>query len=243
LPLTNVDARINTAILGYLRTFALFGRAASFGGGVPYAWGDVEGDVFETRRAVTRSGLGDVRLRFAVNLLGGPALDRRQFASRPRSTSIGASVTVVAPTGQYDASRLVNVGSNRWAVKPEIGLYQPVGAWSFELAAGAWFFEDNDDFFGGVRREQEPVSSLQGHVGYTFRRNLWIASDVTYYSGGRTTVDGEKLRDRQEATRVGLTMSVPVSEHYSVKLVWADGVTTRIGADFTTYAITLQRLW
>src|SRR6476661_4627183 len=78
LPLDNVEARLNAATLGYLRTFSMFGHAASVGGGLPYVWGNVEGDVFEARRSVTRSGIGDVRARIAVNLFGGPALDRKQ---------------------------------------------------------------------------------------------------------------------------------------------------------------------
>jgi hypothetical protein len=243
LPLDNVDARINVATLGYLRTFALFGQTASIGGGVPYAWGEVSGDVFESRKEVTRSGIGDARVRLAVNLLGGPALDRAGFARRKQTATLGASVTVVVPTGQYDPERLVNIGSNRWAVKPEIGWYQPIGAWTFELAGGAWFFEDNDDFFGGQRREQAPLASFQTHVSYSFRRNLWLAGDLTWYSGGRTTVDGRRMADRQDSSRAGVTLSVPFARNYSVKMTWADGVSSRIGSDFTTYAITLQRAW
>ncbi len=243
LPLDDVEATINTAALGYLRTFGLFGRTASLGLAVPYAWGDVSGEVFEEQQSVRRSGLADMRLRLAVNLVGGPALGPREYAAQPRSTGVGASVTLVAPTGEYDSSKLVNLGSNRWAMKTEIGLYQPLGAWSFELAGGAWFFADNDDFFGGQRKEQDPVTSAQAHASYTFRRNLWVAADLTYYTGGRTTVDGVKSRDLQESTRVGMTTSIPIHERYSVKLAWSKGVTTRIGADFTTYGITLQRAW
>jgi hypothetical protein len=243
LPLDNVDAHINVATVGYLRTFALLGKTASIGGGVPYAWGEVAGDVFEARREVTRSGLGDPRVRFAVNLLGGPAQERAEFAQSRHTATLGASVTVVVPTGQYDSSRLVNIGSNRWAFKPEIGWYQPMGAWTFELAGGAWFFEDNDDFFGRQHREQDPLASFQTHLSYSFRRNLWIAADVTWYRGGRTTVNGRRMADRQDSSRAGLTFSVPFGRNYSVKMTWADGVTSRIGSDFTTYGITLQRAW
>jgi hypothetical protein len=243
LPIDDVEATINAATLGYLRTFGLFGRTASLGGGVPYVWGRVSGDVFEERTSIRRSGLGDPRLRLAVNLLGGPARTREEFAAQPRSTGIGASLTVALPTGEYDPDKLINIGANRWAAKTELGLYQPVGPWSFELAGGAWFFQDNDDYFGGVRKEQDPVTSVQGHVSYTFRRNLWLAANATYYWGGRTTVDGVRSPELQRSSRVGLTMSVPLTAQYSVKLAWSSGVTTRIGADFTTYGLTVQRAW
>jgi len=160
LPIDDVDATINTANVGYQRTFALLGRTASAGLTLPYAWGEVSGDVFEERQSVTRSGLADARLRFAVSLYGGPAVSRQEFAAQTRSTQIGASVLVVAPTGEYDSSKLINLGSNCWAAKPEIGWYQPLGQWTFKLAAGMWIFGDNPDFYGGVRREQEPVTSV-----------------------------------------------------------------------------------
>jgi hypothetical protein len=243
LPIENVDATINSATVGYMRTFALFGRTASAAVGLPYAWGDVTGDVNEERRTATRSGLADARVRLSVNLIGGEVGDRAQFAARTRSTQVGASVTVVAPTGEYDSSKLINLGSNRWSVKPEIGLYQPFGPWSFELAAGVWLFGDNDDFYGGVRREQDPISSVQTHVGYTFRPHLWATADWSYYRGGASRVDGVHKRDLQESTRAGLAVSIPVSARDSLKLAWSNGMTTRIGADFTTYTITLQRAW
>jgi hypothetical protein len=244
LPLENVDATFNGATIGYLRTFSVLGRAAGLGLGVPYAWGTVTGDVFEERREARRSGIADSRLRFNMNIVGGPAQSPKEFAARKRATSLGASLTVAIPTGEYESGQLVNIGSNRWAVKPEIGLYQPFGNWSLELAAGVWFFADNDDFYtGGVHREQDPMTSLQAHLGYTFRRNLWIAGNYTYYAGGRTTLDGERSADLQKSTRAGLTMSLPISAQYSVKLAWSDGVTTRIGSDFTTYSVTLQRAW
>ena len=243
LPLENVSAEVNTASLAYARTFGLLGRSASIGFVLPYSRADVSGDVLEQQRAVTRSGLADPRLRLAVNLFGGPALNREEFAAREPSTTLGASLTVVAPFGKYDSDRLINLGSNRWAFKPEIGVYQPLGPWSLELYGGAWFYTDNDDFFGGVRREQEPIATLQAHVGYTFRPGLWLAADATYYAGGQSTVNGVHNDDRQENTRVGLTFSLPVAQGHSLKLNWSEGVTERIGTNFTTFGVTWQYTW
>lgn len=243
LPLENVDATINALSVGYLHTFGLRGHLASVGLVVPYAWGTVSGDVFEERREVHRSGPADMRLRMTVNLLGGPAQDRRQFAAGTRGSTLGASLTLAVPTGEYVPAQLVNLGSNRWSVKPEIGLYQPWGPWSFELAAGAWLFSDNDEFYGGVRRAQDPVTTVQAHVGYTFRRSLWVAANANYYRGGQTTIDGVRKADLQRSTRFGLTASVPVTEGHSIKLTWSDGTTTRIGADFATYGLMWQHAW
>jgi hypothetical protein len=203
VPITNVAARINQGALFYGRTFGLFGRSASAAVQLPYVWGTVEGDVFEERRSVHRSGLADLRLRLTTNLVGGPALAPREFAQRRPRTTLGASVVLVAPTGQYDPSKLINLGTNRWSLKPELGLSHPAGRWFLEGYAGAWLFGDNADFFGGSRREQQALASLQAHVSYVFRPRLWLAGDATFYTGGRTTLDGVPKADLQRNTRLG----------------------------------------
>jgi len=120
LPITNVEAVISSGILGYQRTFSLAGRTASAALLVPYVNGDVSGDVEEQSRRVSRTGLGDVRLRFTANLVGGPALTPAQFTQRTPTATLGASLTVVAPTGQYNPAHLINISSHRWAFKPEM---------------------------------------------------------------------------------------------------------------------------
>jgi hypothetical protein len=243
VPITDVSARMNLGALFYGRTFGLFGRSASAAVQLPYVWGTIDGDVFEARRSVYRSGLADLRLRLTTNLLGGPALAPREFAQRPPRTTLGASVVVVAPTGQYDPSKLVNVGTNRWSFKPEVGLSRPAGHWFIELYGGAWLFSDNDNFFGGSRKEQQPLASFQTHLSYVFRPRLWLAADATFYTGGRTTVDGVKKGDLQRNTRLGLTLAVPVKRRSALKVSWARGLMTRIGGDFDTVAVGYQFLW
>ncbi len=243
VPVTDVSARVNMAALFYGRTFGLFGHSASAGIQTPYAWGTLEGNVGEQRRSIYRSGLGDLRLRLTTTLIGGPALDLREFVKQKPRTTLGASVVVVTPTGQYDPAKLVNLGTNRWAVKPEVGVSHPAGRWWLEGYAGAWLFSDNTDFFGGSRRAQSAIMTLQGHVSYAFRPRLWMAGDATFYTGGRTTVDGVAKADLQRNSRFGLTMAVPLNRRSSVKASWARGLTTRIGGDFTTLAVGYQFLW
>jgi outer membrane putative beta-barrel porin/alpha-amylase len=243
VPITNISASVNGAALFYGRTFGLFGRSASAAVQLPYVWGTVEGEVFEARRSVHRSGLADLRLRLTANLLGGSALSAREFASRRPRTTLGASIVVLVPTGQYDPSKLVNVGTNRWAFKPEVGLSHPAGRWFVEVYAGAWLFRDNDDFFGGSRRAQDALYGLQGHFSYTFRPRLWLAGDATFYTGGRTTVDGVEKADLQRNSRLGLTLAVPVKRRSSVKASWSRGLTTQIGGDLQTLAVGYQILW
>jgi hypothetical protein len=243
LPVTDTEATINSFAAGYLRTFGLAGRSASLGVVIPYANADLTGNVSGTPSQAHRSGMGDVRLRGAVNLIGGPALSPQEFAARPASTTLGASLSVVAPTGQYEPSRLINIGSNRWAFKPELGLSLPAGNWFFEATAGVWLFTDNAEFNGDSRRSQEPLRTYQAHAGYTFRPGLWLAVDATYYTGGQTSINGADKADIQENSRYGATLSIPLGREWSAKLAWTTGFSTRVGNDFRTSSLLLQYRW
>jgi len=243
LPFSDVRAQLNIAVPFCVRTFGLFGRAASAGLTTPVAWGSVEGNVAEERRRVERSGFGDVSMRLAVNLVGGPALSPREFATRKPATTLGASLVVTLPTGQYDSSKLINLGTNRWAFKPEVGLSHPWRRWWLEAYAGVWLFTTNDDFFGGQVRKQEPIGVVQGHVVRAFKTRVWAAFDATYYYGGETTLDGVHKTDLQSNSRAGVTLALPVMRSHSVKLGYARGVTARTGSKLETVAVAWQYFW
>jgi len=243
LPFSDVDAKVNSTVLLYGTTFGLFGRSASAGLVGSYAWGTMSGNVAEEFRSIRRSGLADVKARLAVNLVGGPALEPREFAKRRPRTTLGTSLIVIAPTGQYDPAKLINISANRWALKPEVGLARPVGKLMLEAYAGLWLYSDNGDFYGGSQRGQSPLGTFQSHVSYTFKPRLWVAGDATFYAGGRTTLDGVRNDDRQENSRLGLTLSLPVGRRSSLKLSLANGFTTRIGGDFDTLSVAWQTLW
>jgi hypothetical protein len=245
VPITDVNAKIGLIAPGYLETFRFFGRTASVAMVLPYAWGKMSGQVGEEvdRRTVTRSGFGDLRMRFSVNLLGNRALTLQEFARRRPETTLGMTLSVVAPTGQYDPSRLINVGTNRWAFKPEFGLSHPMGKWVLDFATAVWLFTDNPNFYGGQLRTQAPLWATQAHVSYSFRPGLWLAYDWTYYAGGRTTVNGVVKDDRQGNTRAGLTLAVPFAKAYALKFSWSTGVVTRVGGKFTVFAVAFQYRW
>jgi outer membrane putative beta-barrel porin/alpha-amylase len=243
LPFSDVEASLNSTSLLYVRTFGLFGRSASAALGLPYVWGSVRGNVGDARNQITRSGLADARFRFSMNLVGGPALPRREFAARRPGNTLGMSLIVGFPSGQYDPAKLINIGSNRWSVKPELGFSHPAGRFVLELYGGVWFFTANPDFFGGSRRGQDPIGTLQGHASYTFRPRLWLAGDATFYTGGRTTLDGFTQADVQENSRLGLVLALPTGRQHSLKLAATSGFTTRIGGDFKTFSIAWQVMW
>jgi hypothetical protein len=243
LPLKDVSIKFNVASVGYGRTFNLAGRQANVAVLFPYLWGTAQGTVFEDQIKVRRSGGGDLRVRFSTLLKGGEALGPREFVQRKPATIIGASVSIIVPTGQYDPARLVNPGSNRWAFKPEVGISKPVGRWTFEMMGGAWLFSANNNFLGTSRREQKSMASFQGGVIYTLRPRMWLSGNATFYSGGSTVVNGTANNDRQKNTRVGATFSYPLNQRQSLKVVWAKGVTTRIGGNLNTVVVAWQYAW
>jgi hypothetical protein len=243
LPVTDIHATINAFGFGYARVFDLGGRTASVGFAVPFVSGDVSGRVFDAPNQVHRAGLGDVRVRFAVDLLGGPALTPEGFARRAPQTIVGASLVVVAPTGQYQPSRLINVGANRWALKPEFGISQPIGNWFAEVAFGIWLFTENTEFLGSAHRSQAPMSVLQLHGGYTFRPGLWLAADLGFYTGGATMINGVANDDRQNNVRYGATLSIPITRSWSAKVAASKGLIVRAGGDYKAISLAVQYRW
>lgn len=245
VPITNAKATLHAPALGLGQTFAFFGRQALFAAGLPYAWGTASGDVGNNQQSVYRSGLADVRSRFSVILRGNHAMNFREFAKRPRRKFIiGTSLTMISPTGQYGNTKLINIGTNRWSFKPEIGVSWPVKKLDLDLYAGAWFFTDNRSFYmGHSTRSQDPLTTLQAHISYTVRRGLWVAIDSTWYGGGSVTVDNGTPSERQANSRLGATVSVPLAKGHSFKVAYSDGVSGRVGSKFSTITVGWQYVW
>jgi hypothetical protein len=245
LPIANATATIYSPALGIGHSFGLFGRQAMLSAVLPYAWGTASGDVGNQQQSVYRSGLADIRTRFSINLRGNPAMSAADFARRPhRKFIIGTSVSISAPSGQYSNTKLINLGANRWAFKPEIGISYPLKKVDLDLYAGVWLFTANNSFYTGVsHRTQVPLATLQGHLSYTVRPALWIALDSTWYGGGAVTVDNGEPTERQGNSRLGATVSVPLAKGQSFKVSYSSGVTGRIGSKFNTIAGGWQYVW
>lgn len=244
LPVSDVSATVNGYAVAVGHTFGLFGDLALVTAAVPYATADVSGKIQEAAASTSRSGLADAQFRFSINVVGNPAMSPREFARAPRRTIVGASLTARAPTGQYYDTKLINVGNNRWAFKPEVGVSVPIRRVDADLYAGVWLFTANGDYYpGGLERTQDPVVTLQAHVSYTLKPRLWVAFDSTWYSGGSAQVEGGIPSTSQNNSRAGVTVSMPVGKRYSLKVAYGSGVIVRTGTNFTTYAIAWQALW
>jgi len=69
-----------------------------------------------------------------------------------------------------------------------------------------------------------------------------VAVDATYYTGGRTTIDGEKGAE-QENVRLGMTAARSSSRHQSIKVYGSTGAYNRTGTNFWAVGIAWQYRW
>jgi hypothetical protein len=243
LPVEDANLKIDTGVFVYVRALDLWGRSGKFDVIAPYA--HLSGTALAAGQPRERnvSGFGDPRFRLAINFFGAPALSLSQYADYKQDLVAGASVQVSAPWSQYDPSKAVNLGTNRWSIKPDIGFSKAFAPFTFDFTGGATFFSRNDDFFGGRALDQDALYSTQANLSVDFGRGIWAALGATYYWGGQTTVDGVPQDDEIGNSRLGLTVALPIDRHYSVKLNASRGIITRIGTSFDTVGLVLQYRW
>ena len=243
LPVKDPQLQTNNLVVAYARTLDMWGKSAKFDVNVPYVW--LSGTASYQGQTIQRrvNGFGDSRFRLSINLYGAPALSLKEFAAYKQDWLIGVSLQVSAPGSQYDPSKLVNIGTNRWFFKPEVGISKRTGRWTWEGAFGVTFFTTNHDFYGGHIRAQAPLYSAQAHAIYSFRGGAWSSIDVTYFAGGRTTLDDTMKEDRQQNWRVGGTLTLPVGPKNSVKLYLSNGVSARTGNNYFLAGVAWQHRW
>ena len=187
LPVEDPSLRTGNAVLGYARVIELWGQSAKVDVIVPYTW--LSGDAIYAGQPVERvvDGAGDIAFRLSANLYGAPAMTLKEFAAYEQDVIVGASLRVIAPTGQYDNTRIVNIGGNRWSFKPEIGVSKAVGPWTLELSAAATIYTDNDDFNGGKTRSQDNIYTAQAHLIRSYSSGIWasLERDATSRAAAR----------------------------------------------------------
>ena len=245
LPLTGVDSVIDYLQVSYQRTLSMFGRSANLQLSLPFADADTEGfveGVFRTRKI---SGIADARVRLSVNLKGAPSMDRaglQALVQNPTSI-VGASLLLQVPTGEYEADKAINLGTNRWSIKPAIGVIWPIRpTWLFEFKVGAWFFGDNDVFLGQTRK-QDPILSTEMHLIKQIRPGLWASLDANFYVGGRTVIDDVERSDLQRNSRFGATVVLPIKGKHALRGGLSTGVATKSGGDYTMLNLSYLYAW
>lgn len=243
LPVSNPDLHTSSAVMGYARVIEIGGQSAKVDVIVPYTALSGTADYRGERVSRDIHGFSNPSFRLSANFYGAPALSAKEFAGWRQDTIVGASLRISTPWAQYDDDRLVNIGTNRWSFKPELGVSKTWDAWTIEGAAGVTFFTDNTEFFGGRTRSQKPLYSAQGHLIYGFRNGMWASFDGTWFAGGRTTINGTLNTDLQQNWRAGATFSVPLQRSTSVKFYASSGLSARTGNSYDLIGAALQYRW
>lgn len=249
IPVTGLTGTYQVPSIAYYRSLGFFGRSANITVVLPYGVGTFEGEVFGAPRSVYRSGLFDLTARFSVNLIGGPAMRADEFEKWKQKTLLGASVKVVAPTGQYNGTKLLNWGINRWAIKPEIGYSHRRNKWVIDAYGGVWFFTTNKAFISfpvPLPQTEGPVGSFEGHLSRQLGNNprCWASLDGNYWFGGTTTLNGiTNPSTRQSSSRLGATFALPITKHQALKFAYSHGTYVSFGGDYHNLQVAWQYSW
>lgn len=244
-PLDGLSVDADVYILRLARSFDLAGRNAAFQLLIPYA--DVTAKLDNAvllNGKKDNSGMGDVTAVFASNIFGGPAVTKEEFATWQPETFLSYALYVTAPTGDYDNKQIINIGANRWVVKPELAFGTPFGPTWLEINAYASFYQDNDDYIGHNKLEQRPLGTIETHYSYTINRALWVSLDATYAKGGETKINGTTQDNEQENKTLGASLGFNLSPNFGGLVAYADSYEPQSGAaDTNTWTVRLQYVW
>ena len=246
VPVKNGTGTFSVPVFSLYHSFGFFGRSANILAALPYGVGTFQGELNQQNRQIYRSGLLDFSMRFSVNLLGAPAMKPPEFAKWKQKVLLGASLRVVAPTGQYDPTKLINWGINRWAFKPEFGYSQRRGKWVLDGYAGVWFYTTNPAAPGTGSKPQteDPIGSLEGHLSYDFKPGTWASLDGNFWWGGLTSLSGiQNLDTKQVGSRLGGTFAWRYAKHQSLKFSYSGGTFSRFGGNYNNVAVAWQYSW
>ena len=254
LPIDGLNGNIDVLFTRYTRSFSMGGRSAKVKVFLPWSSGDWSGSVededfadlvgietgFQTRHA---SGLGDARVTLEWNFFGAPATPLTEIAGYQQKTVVGVRFQAIAPTGRYDESRLINLGTNRWALRSEVGASWAVGQWFLEAAAGLWLFQDNTEFLEELTLSQQPLFVLKGQAIYSWRPGLLLSLGAGYGVGAQTKIDGVARDTKQKNWRFQLLFTYPVARNQGISVAVMSGVTLQAGPDFDALSLGYQYAW
>jgi hypothetical protein len=244
LIVVGAEANLNQGTPEFTRYFSFFRRTAWVEAGVPLA--GLDASVSGTNTHVSDTGSGDSSYQFATLLKGGPALSVAKFADYKPTTTIGASLTITAPTGSYHADKILNLGSNRWSFKPEFAVSHPFGPkqkWEFDAYANVYFYTDNNSYQGTETLRQHALPGLEGHLSYSFTSSVWASLDTRYAFGGDTFVNGVNQNNVQQNFILGSEVNVSLNSQNSLVFEFAKAVVHQNGPSVTGFAVKYLFSW
>jgi hypothetical protein len=230
------DASVSgrAAAISYVRTFAVGKKSARLDVIVPWANMRWSGLLDGAPATVSRVGLADPSIRLSMILAGG-----RPDKLATSHTVVGAAIKINVPLGEYLDDKLLNLGENRFVVRPQIGVLHTRGKWSYELTGSVFLYGDNDSFYRGSTLQQDPLFAAQAHVIRTFNKpGYWAALSAGYGWDGQSTVDGSKIDDSRRLSLSAFAVGIPVGRKQGLKFAYVRSRTnTPTGGDVDTLSV------
>jgi hypothetical protein len=238
LVVTGATLNLNQVTIDYTRYFGLFHRLMWVEAAVPVA--RLGASTSTPAIEGSTAGAGDSSYALAMMLKGGPALSVSQFQQYEPATALGVSLTVSAPTGQYNGDKILNLGSDRWSFKPELALSHPFGPeqkWQLDTYANGYFYTDNTSYRGREILRQDPLAGLEGHISYSLNNSLWVSFDTRYSFRANTFVAGVDQNNAQQNVILGSEMSVAINSRHSLLLEFAKAVLHENGPSIVGFSV------
>jgi hypothetical protein len=218
-PGANVAA--TTALVGYVRTFSLFDRGTTLALLVPVGHISAEVDVAGQRISQTARGFGDPTLELCINLIGPKAqMNLVDVLRYEPGFSLDLIADLGVPIGEYDTSRSLNLGQNRWFGRLGAPIVWQIGPWvpgrrtTLEFLPGVWLFGNNKEYVGQTLTT-DPMFQVDAHLTRDFTERLWGALDGAWYKGGKATVDGVEGKELNSAA-LGFTLGYQINDNLSL---------------------------
>jgi len=244
LEIEDATGDVHTGILAMVNVFEFFGKPGRVDVMLPYTVGRWEGLLEGQPASTRRSGFNDPRIRFAVNLVGSPVQRGAEFAKYKVDTIVGVAVEVRAPVGEYQTDKLINLGGNRWVIRPQLGVVKQWGKWAAELTGSVWLYGDNDDFDEGQRRKQDPLFSAQTHLVYTFRPGLWASGSLAYGGGAQSEINGIQLNDRVGRWLYAASVGLPINRTQGVSVSYIGAKNDQpTGSESSKVLLVYSKMW
>lgn len=245
LPIEGLNSDMHSIAFVYVRSLKILNRLAKIDAALPYSLAKFNALVLDEDTSTSRNGLGDPTIRISMILIGDQPLTPKEFSQRKiQKFKFGVAFKVKAPLGEYDNTKLINLGANRWAFQfKTAAAFRVSKKIILEGHLSSWLFTENNNFFPNNSLKQEPLLGAQINAAYIFKPGMWVSGAIGAVSNGRTSLDGVKQNNAQDNSRFSATFSTKINKKSNLKLIVTNGLSTNVGANFTSYLAGYTYIW
>jgi hypothetical protein len=172
------------------------------------------------------SGLADLILAMTIWFVNDPA-NKQWFGITPY---------IYVPTGDYDSSRPLNLGANRWGARAEIGYIKGWGDWVMDIGGGVEAYTNNNRYgASNGTLKQDPVYDIQAKLTYDFTKSAYFGLEYSFIVGGKTQVDDGPKSDEPQAQTLKFTSGFWFGSVYQLQAGYNMTLDQKNGSKVNTY--------